>query len=372
MQSVKNIPDLKGKKVLVRADFNVPLDAKGRVVDTFRIKAALPTIQFLQKKGAKVILISHIGREPQESLKPVYTALKKFIPVMFVPEIIGDSTLSAISSMKNGDVVLLENLRSNPGEKAGDAAFAKSLAKLGDAYVNEAFPVSHRPDASIVALPKLLPAYAGLQLEREVKHLSLALTPKHPFIFIQGGAKAETKIPLLKKYLKDADHVFVGGELANDFFKAEGDQIGQSKTDSDLPALKSMRKNKKLILPDTVVVLKDGKKKTVGLHEVSKDESILDVGLPSIDALGELIKKAKLILWNGPMGYYEGGYTKGTEEVLKLLAAAKGNTIIGGGDTAVLVDKKKMSDKFTFVSTGGGATLEFLAKGTLPGIKVLK
>ena len=358
MQSIKNIPNLRGKKVLVRADFNVPLDSKGKVADTFRIKAALPTIQFLQKKGARIILLSHIGREPQESLKPVYIALKKIMPVTFIPEIIGDTTLSAISSMKNGDVILLENLRSNPGEKAGDAAFAKSLAKLGDAYVNEAFPVSHRADASIVALAKLLPAYAGLQLEREVKHLSLALTPKHPFVFIQGGAKAETKIPLLKKYLKDADYVFVGGELANDFFKAEGDEIGKSKTDSDLP--------------DTVVVLKDGKKKTIGLHEVSKDESILDVGLPSIDALGELTQKAKLILWNGPMGYYEGGYTKGTEEVLKLLAEAKGITIIAGGDTAVLVDKKKMSDKFTFVSTGGGATLEFLAKGTLPGIKVLK
>ena len=372
MISVKKIEKLKGAKVLVRVDFNVPLDTKGRVADTFRINAALPTIQFLQKKGAQVILLSHIGREPHDSLKPVYDVLKKHISLKFVSEVVGPKVTAAISEMKNGDVVLLENLRSNEGEKAGDKVFAKSLAHYGNIYVNEAFPVSHRADASIVALAKLLPSYAGIQFEREVVELSKALQPKHPFVFIQGGAKAETKIPLLKKYLKEADYVFIGGELANDFFKSKGLDIGASKTDEVVPSLKSMLKNSKLILPDSVVVLRDGKKKTVPVSEVTKDESIFDIGVPSIDALGELIKKAKLILWNGPMGWYEGGYTKGTEEVLKLLAQAKGNTIIGGGDTAVLVDKKKMSDKFTFVSTGGGATLEFLAKGTLPGIKALR
>ena len=372
MQSVKQIKNLKGIKVLLRADFNVPLNSKGKVADTFRINSALSTIQYLQKKGAKVILLSHIGREPQESLKPVYDVLKKNIALKFFPEVSGEKIFSFVSEMKNGEVVMLENLRSNQGEKAGDKDFAKSLAKMGDVYVNEAFPVSHRADASIVALPKLLPSYAGFQFEREVKELSKALAPKHPFLFIQGGAKAETKIPLLKKYLKEADTVFVGGELANDFFKKEGLQIGESKTDSDSPLLKSMLKNKKLVLPDTVVILRNGKKQTVNVGEVAQDESIFDIGLPSVDALSGLVKKAKLIIWNGPMGYYEGGYTKGTEEVLKMLADAKAETIIGGGDTAVLVDKKKMSDKFTFVSTGGGATLEFLAKGTLPGIKALK
>jgi len=372
MISVKKIEKLKGLKVLVRADFNVPLNAKGKVADMFRINAALPTIQFLQKKGAKVILISHIGREPKESLKPVYDALKKHVALRFVPEILGEKAERAVSEMKNGDIVMLENLRSNEGEKNGDTFFAKALSKFGDVYVNEAFPVSHRADASIVALPKLLPSYAGIQFEREVTELSKVLAPKHPFVFIQGGAKAETKIPLLKKYLKDADTVFIGGELANDFFKAEGLSIGESKIDSVSPLLKSMLKNKKLILPESVVVLRDGAKKTISVNEVAADESIFDIGLSSIDTLSACIKKAKLILWNGPMGWYEGGYTKGTEEVLKLLASAKASTIIGGGDTAVLVDKKKMSDKFTFVSTGGGATLEFLAKGTLPGIKALK
>ena len=191
-------------------------------------------------------------------------------------------------------------------------------------------------------------------------------------MFIQGGAKAETKIPLLKKYLKEADCVFIGGELANDFYKQKGFNIGESKIDEVVPPLKLYLKNPKLILPETVVVLRDGKKQTVSISEVGVGESIFDVGLPSIHILAEIIQKAKLILWNGPMGWYEGGYTKGTEEILKILADSKAQTIIGGGDTAVLVDRKKMSDKFTFVSTGGGATLEFLAKGTLPGIKALK
>ncbi len=372
MKSIKQIPNIKGKKVLVRVDFNVPLSAKGKVADTFRINSALPTILFLQKKGAQVILISHIGREPKESLKPVYDVLKKRIALTFIPEVLGEKTTKIIAEMKNGDVVMLENLRSCEGEKSGDKLFAQSLAKFGDVYVNEAFPVSHRSDTSIVVLPKLLPAYAGFQMEREVVELSKVLNPKHPFVFIQGGAKAETKIPLLKKYLKDADTVFIGGELANDFFKARGYMIGKSKVDNVVPPLKPFLKNPKLVLPETVVVLRDGKKKTIPVADVGHDESILDIGLPSIDALASIIHKAKLVLWNGPMGYYEGGYTKGTEEVLQLLAHSKATTIIGGGDTAVLVDKKNMSDKFTFVSTGGGATLEFLAKGTLVGIKALK
>jgi phosphoglycerate kinase len=267
---------------------------------------------------------------------------------------------------------MLENLRVDPGEKAGDKIFALALSKFGDIYVNEAFPVSHREDASIVLLPKLLPSYVGFQFEKEVKELSKILKPKHPFLFIQGGVKAETKIPLLKRYLKEADVVFIGGGLADDFLRAKGIDVGKSKVDSEAPLLKVLLKNKKLILPESVVVERDGKKQTISIHDIRHTESIFDIGLPSIDALATLIKKSKLIVWNGPMGWYEGGYTQGTEEVIKLLASAKGETIIGGGDTAVLVEKKKMADKFTFVSTAGGAALEFMAKGTLPGIKALK
>ncbi len=371
MKSVKELKNIKGKRVIVRTDFNVPLNGT-KVLDTTRITVAQKTIDFLRKKGAKVILVSHIGREPEETLKPVFLLLKKYFPLCYVTDITGIEAQKAVGNMKNGDVLMLENLRSVAGEKDGDKLFALALAKLGDIYVNEAFPVSHREDASTVLLPKLLPSYAGFQFEREVKELSKLLKPKHPFLFIQGGVKAETKIPLLKKYLKEADHVFIGGGLADDFLRAEGIDVGKSKVDSEAPLLKTLLKNKKLIVPESVVVERDGKKQTVSIHDIRHTESIFDIGLPSIDALAGLIKKAKLIVWNGPMGWYEGGYTKGTEEVIKLLASAKGETIIGGGDTAVLVEKKKMADKFTFVSTAGGAALEFMAKGTLPGIKALK
>lgn len=371
MQSIKKIQNLRGKKVFLRADFNVPL-AGNRVADTTRIIAALPTIAYLRSKGAKIILASHIGRDPDESLKPVYNVLKKHFPLRFVPDISGTAAERAALGLKDGEVILLENLRSDEREKANDRQFAKELANLADIYVNEAFPVCHRNDASIVGVPKLLPSYAGLQLEKEIEALSRILHPKHPFLFIQGGAKAETKIPLLKKYFKEADTIFIGGELADDFFRTKGFAIGKSKADEKIPSLRLFLKNPKLVLPDTVVVLRDGKKTTVPVTEVRDTESIFDIGLPSIDALSVLVQKAKLIVWNGPMGWYEGGYVKGTEEVMRLLAEAKAETIIGGGDTAVLIQKKHMADKFTFVSTGGGATLEFLAKGTLPGIKALQ
>ncbi|MBP6884390.1 MAG: phosphoglycerate kinase [Candidatus Pacebacteria bacterium] len=372
MKSVKSIKNIKGKYVLVRTDFNVP--TKGfKVLDKTRIIVALPTINLLRKKGARIILISHIGRKPEESLKPVYKILNKYLPVKFMPSILGEGVEKVVSHMKNGEVLLLENLRSNSAEKEGDLAFAKEIASLADAYVNEAFPVSHRTDASIVGIPKYLPSYAGLQLEREVKQLSKVLKPKRPFLFILGGAKIETKLPIMKQYLKTADNVFIGGVLANNFFKAQGKNIGASKYDAGASSIKSFLNNKKLIIPKTIVVAESGKKsRNISTDEVGDKEMILDIGLPSIEALSPVIAKAKLILWNGPMGYYEGGYTKATELLLNLLAKSKAETIIGGGDTSVLVEKKKMAHKFTFVSTGGGATLDFLAKGTLPGIKALK
>ncbi len=373
MQSIKTAKGLKGKYVLVRADFNVPV-VNGKVRDDMRIRAAYPTIDLLRKQGARVVLISHIGRESTESLRPVANVLKKQYGGSFlcIPELFGDKVEAIRISMKNGDVLLLENLRSHEGEKAGSVSFAKELARLGDFYVNEAFPVSHRKDASIVTLPKLLPAFAGLQFQKEVTELSKVLSPKHPFLCIQGGAKAETKIPLIKQYLKSADSVVIGGALANDFLRTSGFSVGQSAVSDSGVNLSALVKNKKLLIPNTVVVMRGGKKVTISVSDVQSDESIYDIGLPSIEALTESIAKAKMIVWNGPMGWYEGGYTKATEKVLDLLAKAKGTVIIAGGDTSVLVDKKKMHDSFSFVSTGGGATLEFLAKGTLPGITALK
>lgn len=375
MQTIKNIKDLKGKRVIVRVDFNVPVEG-GKVVDDFRIKKALPTINFLTKKGAKVILISHLGKDG-DSLEPVYKVLKKFIKVDFVQEVIGVNATKAVGEMNNGDVLLLENLRKEKGEQEKNKVFAVELSKFGDIYVNDAFPVSHREDTSIVLLPKILPAYAGLQMEEEVKHLSLVLkTPnnknRHPFLFILGGSKFSTKMPLIKKYLKLADCVFIGGALADDFLKAKGYEVGKSLVDSENYGIENIIKNKKIILPTDVVVSVDGKLVNKKANEVSRSETILDIGAQSIKDLEIYIKKSKLILWNGPLGKYEEGGAVATKKLLKAVAGSRAISIIGGGDTASVISEMGIEKYFTFVSTGGGATLDFLANGTLPGIKALR
>ena len=356
MRSIKQIKNIKGKIILLRVDFNVPIKS-GVVQDNFRIVKAIPSIKFLQNKGAKIILITHLGKGGN-TLLPVYNSLNKLIKSSFIPNVVGPVVEKKVKSMKNGDVILLQNLRNNPGEQKCDNVFAKQLAKLADIYVNECFSVDHRKDASIILLPKLLPSYAGFQLVEEVKNLSHAFkNPKRPFLFILGGAKFSTKMPLIKKYLKLADRVFVGGALANDFLKAKGYDVGKSLVDDTNYGIAEFLKNKKLVLPTDFVL---------------KDKAIVDIGRESTKNLATLIKKSKLILWNGPLGKYEDGGAKATEEILKKVAASKAESIIGGGDTVTLISKMKMEKKFSFVSTGGGATLDFLANGTLPGIKALK
>ncbi len=371
MKSIKSAKNLKGKKVLVRVDFNLPIK-EGKVADFFRVHKAIPTIKFLISKGAKVILISHLGKGG-ETLAPVHKFLNKLIKTMFVPEVVGEKVNKAVASMKNGDVVLLENLRNDTGEKESSKLFAMNLSQLADMYVNEAFPVSHRKDASIVLIPKMLPSYVGLQMEEEIKNLSKTFkSPKHPFLFILGGAKFETKIPLIKKYLKLADYVFIGGALAHDFLKAKGYEVGKSLVSDSSFGIEAMLKNKKLILPDYVVVKSGEKIIEKSVKDINKDDVIIDVGVKSEEKLISIIKSAKMILWNGPLGKYEVGGAKSTKDILKLVAASKAESIIGGGDTVVLVSELKMEKKFSFVSTGGGATLDFLANGTLPGIKALR
>lgn len=351
MRNLKQIKNLKGKTVLLRVDFNVPIKG-GKVVDDFRIKAALPTIRFLRNKGARVILLSHHSSKGQ-SLRPIQKYLSKIFSI--------------------DEVKLLENLRFDRGEEKNDSVFAKKLASLGDVYVNDAFPVSHRVHASIISLPKYLPSFAGFQLENEVKNLSKAIkNPKHPFLFILGGAKFSTKMPLIKKYLKLADHVFIGGALANDFLKAKGCEVGLSLVDETNYNIEKILKNKKLILPTDVLVKSGHKLINKKSNEIKKNEIILDIGEETVKNLASIIKQSKLILWNGPLGKYEDGGAEGTRKVLKLVANAKTETIVGGGDTVVLVSEMKLENKFSFVSTGGGATLDFLANGTLPGIKALE
>ncbi len=354
MRSIKQIKNLKGKTAVVRVDFNVPIK-NGKVEDDFRMKKTLPTIKFLLARGAeRIIIITHLGKDGTESLEPV---TKHFFKI------------SKISSDK---IEFFDNIRKFGSEMINDPIFAKHLSYLGDIYVNDAFSVSHREHASIVGIPKYLPSYAGFQLIEEVKNLSKAIkNPKHPFLFILGGAKFSTKMPLIKKYLRLADNIFIGGALANDFLKAKGYEIGKSLVDNGNFGIKKIIKNKKLILPIDVIVKNGNKflKKNVGA--VKKDEMIMDIGKESVKMLAFYIKKAKLILWNGPVGKYEDGGAKATKEILKLVAKSRAESIIGGGDTVSLVSEMKMEKKFTFVSTGGGATLDFLANGTLPGIKAL-
>ncbi len=370
MKSIKGLKNVKGKIVLVRVDFNVPIK-NDKVEDDFRIKKAIPTIKFLQKKDAKIVLITHLGKGGQ-SLLPVSLALNKFVKAKFVSDILGKDACDAIFDMKNKDIILLENLRNDSGEQAEDMNFAKNLSKLADFYVNEAFSVSHRKDSSIVLLPKLLPSYAGFQLEEEVKNLSVVFKkPKKPFLFILGGAKFSTKMPLIIKYLKPADNLFIGGALSSDFLKAKGFEVGKSLT-SDSKGIEQILKNKKLILPIDVIVSSGNKLINKKVNEIKKDESILDIGKETIKMIEPYVKKSKLVLWNGPLGKYEDGGAVGTKKILKLVAKSGATSIIGGGDIVAVISEEKMEKKFTFVSTGGGATLDFLANGTLPGIKALE
>ena len=290
MRSIKQIKNLKGKTILLRVDFNVPIK-NGKVKDDFRIKMALPTIRFLQEKNAKIILITHLGKGG-ETLKPVFRALNKYIKAKFIPEIFGLEALRAVKNMKNRDVIFFENLRNDKREKECSDIFTRNLARYADIYVNEAFSVSHRKDSSIILLPKLLPAFVGFQLEKEVKNLSLAFKkPKRPFLFILGGAKFSTKMPLIKKYLKLSDYVFVGGALADDFLKAKGYEVGKSLIDDKDYDLKKILKNRKLILPSDVVVKSKGLFINKKVNEVGKNDVILDIGRETVKNLLPIIKK---------------------------------------------------------------------------------
>lgn len=373
MKSIKDLKDIKGKKVVLRVDFNVPI-SNGKIIDDFRIKKVIPTILFLQKKGAKIIIISHIGNDGKESLLPVSDRMKKYIKgINFIKTpIFSNETEGIVNSLKNGEIVLLENLRREEGEKKNSPSFARALSRYGDIFVNDAFSVSHREHASVVGITKYLPGYAGLQFIAEVENLSKAFNSSHPFLFILGGAKFETKIPLVKKFLRQADNIYIGGAIANDFFKAKGYEVGTSLVGPSNFQIPLILKAKNLILPIDVEVNKGQKNSFVNADNVKSDEMIVDIGPESILKLKDLIKKSEFILWNGPLGKYENGFGGATEEILKAIAKSSATSIIGGGDTVALISKLKIEDKLGFVSTGGGATLDFLSKGTLPGIRVLK
>ncbi len=366
--------DLKGKKVLLRVDFNVEIK-EGKVAAEFRLKRTIPTIRELSLAGAQVIIIAHIDDKEGGTLEPVARYLTKDFPrLFFITDMFSPEARDKVIKMHDGDIILFENLRKWEGEKGNDLEFAKHLASFADIYVDEAFSVAHRKHASIVGVTKFLPSFIGPAFAEEVKHISQVFDPVHPFLVVIGGAKFETKVPLLDKFLSIADKVFVGGALMNDFFKAKGYFVGDSLISKEASAedLKRMIGSPKLVLPTDVVVSFKGENATKSATLVGIGEKIMDVGDASLNVLKALVKEAKLIVWNGPLGKNEGGYNKGSRELALAIGESEAVSIVGGGDVTAVVSELKVEDKFTFVSAGGGAMLDFLANETLPGLDAVK
>lgn len=376
MKTVRDIPVYEDIPMLVRAALNVPV-ANNKVVNSFRLRKALPTIEFLRKKNAKVVLIGHIGEQGTETLEPVYHAMKEFVPgLAWCPVTTGEKARAAVRDLLPGGVVMLENLRRDRGEVMNDPKFARALSELADVFIEDSFDVCHRAHASVVGVPTLLPAYAGLLVEEEVKQLSKALTPTHPALALIGGAKFATKEPVLLKLLETYDRVFAGGALGNDFTQAMGYKVGTSIiSGADQKEIKNVLANRKLAVPLDAVVGVLGQKKSdsqiVKLDSVPTDKAILDEGPATVEMLTKLVKEAKTILWNGPLGNYENGYTDSTFAVAKAVAESGAYSVVGGGDTVAAIEEMGAAQHFSFLSTGGGAMLDFLAKGTLPGLEAL-
>lgn len=365
LPTIRDIKDLKGKTVLLRASLNVPLK-DGNVTETFRLEQAVESIDFLKNAGARVVVIGHIGREADESLRSVVEPLNLLTSVEWGGSMGGAH--DKIQSLKNGEAILLENLRQDAREANNDESFAQELSNHCDLYVNDAFSDSHRAHASIVGIPKYLPSYFGFSFLREYDALLKVMEPKHPAVFILGGAKFETKLPLVDRYAKIYDKVFIGGALVHDILKAEGYEIGKSLvSDIDLTG-NPVLKLKNLSLPSDVVVTDGVKRREVGVRAVLPEEYIYDAGPTTLKELGQLLEGAKTILWNGPLGNFEKGFSFGTEATARMVAASNAYTVVGGGDTIAAIRSLGLQNRFSFLSTAGGAMLVFLETGTLPAI----
>ena len=384
--------DVKDKRVLVRVDFNVPMNEEtGVITDDSRIRAALPTIQYLIDHKAKVILCSHLGRpkgapEDKFRLAPVAKRLSELLgkPVATTRDCIGPEAETAAKALKSGDVLMLENLRFHAEEEKNGPDFSKALASLAEVYVNDAFGTAHRAHASIVGVTKYLqPAVCGFLLEKELVNLGGILTnPVHPFAALFGGAKVSDKVALIENILGKVNFILVGGGMAATFLKSEGYEVGQSlieadriQTAADL-ITKTKANNISLILPLDVVITNDvsdkGSYQVVTIDKVPKDMKIVDIGPKTVESFTATLKKCKTVFWNGPMGVYEiPQFAKGSIAMAQLLAGLKASTVIGGGSTADMVYDMKLADKMTFVSTGGGASMSFLSGEVLPGVDAL-
>ena len=371
LRSIEEIDNLFGMRVIVRASLDVSLESDTKKKDPYRVLRAIPTILHLIDKGARVVILTHVGRDPHNSTAPLLPVLQKYILVTHTDTLVGEEAYGAVAHMKEGSAILLGNLRSHPGEEANDPEFAKELASYGDFYVNDAFAVSHREHASIVGIPKHLPSFMGLLFEDEYRELSKMFTPKSPSLFILGGAKFETKEPLIDEYSNNYSHVFIGGAIANDFLKGKGYPVGDSLVSpvdlKDNPLLE--REN--IILPVDVVVGGEGGKREVLIEHVKSDDIILDVGPRTVELLEPYIERAETILWNGPLGNYEAGFDGATHACAELVAKSNAFSIVGGGDTVTAIETLGLEDSFGFISTSGGAMLDFLEHKTLPGIEAL-
>jgi phosphoglycerate kinase len=379
--------DVSGKRVLVRVDFNVPID-RGVITDDTRIRAALPTIELLRSRGAKVILCSHLGRPKGKvdlaySLEPVAERLSQLlhIPVVLTHAVSGPNAADAVAGMGDGDVVMLDNLRFDPGEEKNDPALASSLASLADIYVNDAFGAAHRAHASTAGVARHLPAYAGLLMETEIDALSKLLHgSEKPFIAILGGAKVSDKLAVILHLLDKVDALLIGGGMANTFLLAGGTAIGTSLAERDLVdkaseiAIAAKERGVKLVLPVDAVIADsiDGEGSVVAIDAVPADRAIFDIGPATVNAFGAVIAGARTIFWNGPMGVFEKpAFNAGTKGVAEAVAASDGFSVVGGGDSVAAIEQLGLAKKIDHISTGGGASLEFVEGRELPGIAAL-
>jgi len=371
MKKIEDIKNLRGKKVILRLDLNIPMNG-GKILDAHRIERSRKTLDFLADTGARTIIIAHT-ESGEKTLVPVFDYLQNIIKVKFAGTL--EEAYKEVETLREGCFLLLENLRNYEGEKGNDFAFCERLAHLGEIYINDAFSVSHRPHASIVGITEFLPSYAGFLFQDEIINLSKAFRPDHPFLFILGGAKFETKVHLVKRFLDSADSIFIGGALSNDFFKEKGYEIGQSKFSEDRSEVIRIMDNKKIILPRDIVAFDGMSGRMTNPQDVRPNETILDSGNTTMHVLEEEISKAKFVVWNGPLGEYERGFDKTTLRLAVLLAEATkrgSKTIVGGGDTVAALSKLKLEKDFTFISMGGGAMIDYLGNGTLPGIEALE
>lgn len=382
--------DVAGKKVLVRVDFNVPLNDKGEITDDTRITASLPTIQYLLEQKAAVILMAHLGRpkgqvKPELSLAPVAKHLGKLLSkkILFAPDCVGEAAQAAASKLKPGHILLLENLRFHKEEEKNDMEFAEKLASLADLYVNDGFGVSHRAHASVEGVTHFLPAAAGFLLEKEIQYVGQAVTnPLHPFVAIIGGAKVSDKIGVISNLLDKVDTLLIGGGMANTFLAAQGYKMGKSLVEEDKldlakELLAKAKKNKvNMLLPTDLVMAAafapDAEHVTEKVKNLNQAYMALDIGAETSKAYAEALADAKMIVWNGPMGVFEmDAFCKGTEAVAKAVAKSRATSIVGGGDSVAAIEKLGLAKRITHISTGGGASLEYLEGKVLPGVAAL-